>query len=508
MTDRDDNLKDTAWLLFSAIEGTISKTDFARLEKRLQEDPAARDEYFHLLKLTIALNDSGGILSLKNAADPSGSIDLTLWQALARQEDNAPGIPQARPAEQQTDTIVETGGITPPASPLKLYIFSAVALVAIAIIGLFMPSAQPVGVLTDMAEAQWSVNGIYPTVMTRLYPGKMELTGGFAQITLNNGTKVLLQAPAIFELRDSDDSLYLESGRLTASVPTQAIGFTIETPYARIIDHGTEFGVVVREGDSVGTHVFDGKVMVSSKDPSGEEMVSWLTRGQAIAVDEKGAVSEKFPTEAREFIREIKAVDNWKPYLNINLVANPGFEADAPGIYDKLQAEYSQQITDISISGWQDTGPATIYTYYSDPAESFPQPTRNKLPEDCGNNFFIGVETGQISQTINVSELGYAIDNLGVEFSFSAWLGGFMDHSDKLEIIARFRDKNNKELSSITLGPVTPQERDSQTGFVYKSRSGLIPAGADHIEIIISTQRQQGIADAYADNIELSLKVR
>ncbi len=508
MTDRDDNLKDTAWLLFSAIEGTISRADFTRLEKLLAESPAARDEYFHLLKLTIALNESGGILSLKNAGDPAGAFDLDFWQALAHQEDNAPGIPLEKPAEQQADTIVETGSITPPVSPLKLYIFSAVALVAIAIIGLFMPPTQPVGVLTDMADAQWSVNGIYPTVMTRLYPGKMELTGGFAQITLNNGTTVLLQAPAIFELRDSDRSLYLESGRLTASVPTQAIGFTVETPYARIIDHGTEFGVFVREGSSVGTHVFDGKVMVSSKDPSGEQMVSWLTRGQAIAVDEKGTVSEKFPTQAREFVREIKAVENWKQYLNINLVANPGFEADAPGIYDRLQSQYDQQITDISITGWQDTGPATIYTYYSDPAESFPQPSRNILPNDCGNNFFIGVETGRISQTINVSELGYAIDNLAVEFSFSGWLGGFMDHNDKLEIIASFRDKNNKELSSSTLGPITPQERKSQTGFVSQSRSGLVPAGTDHIEIIISTQRQQGIADAYADNIEFSLKVK
>lgn len=508
MTDREDNLKDTAWLLFSAIEGTISQDDFTRLEKLLEESSAARDEYFHLLKLTIALNESGGILSLKNAGDPAGAFDLNFWQALARQEDNAPGIPLVRPTEQQADTIVETGSITPPASPLKLYIFSAVALVAIAITGLFMPTAQPVGVLTDMAEAQWSVSGIYPTVMTRLYPGRMELTGGFAQITLNNGTSVLLQAPAIFELHDSDRSLYLESGRLTASVPTQAIGFTIETPYARIIDHGTEFGVVVREGNSVGTHVFDGKVMVSSKEPGGQQMVSWLTRGQAVAVDEKGTISEKFPTEAREFVREIKAVDNWKQYLNINLVANPGFEADAPGIYDPQQNQYDQQITDISISDWQDTSPATIYTYYSDPAESFPQPTRNKLPDNCGNNFFIGVETGQISQTINISELGYAIDNLGIEFSFSGWLGGFTDHSDKLEITASFKDKHNKELSSSTLEPVTPQERNSQTGFVYKSRSGLVPAGTDHIEIIISTQRQQGIADAYADNIELSLKAR
>ena len=498
MTDKNDTLLQVATLLFSSIDGTISKEEFNRFEALLQENCAARSDYFRLLELIVTLGDSDGLLGLNNTMGAS-ALDTSLWQALVRQENCSPSIT----IEKQPEPV----RITPPKSPLKLCLISAAAMVAIAIFGIFMPSAQPIGVLTRVSDVGWSVHGIYPTLMTELYAGQKTLTHGFAEITLNSGVVVIIQAPATFDL-GAGNQLYLDSGKVTASVPQQASGFTVLTPYARIVDFGTEFGVAVENGSSVGTHVFKGRVKVSSVTPGIQDNASWLTQGQAVSVDKKGTLSPVYPSQTRKFIQNIDSVENWRKLLNVNLVKNPGFEADTPGIYDPEQTDYTQKVTNLAISDWVDSGPATIYTYYSEPTEEFPLPGRNQLPDNCQRNFFIGVDNGTISQTIDVSQLGYAIDNLGVTFNLSGWLGGFADHADKIELVASFKNINKNEIDRYSLGTIDPQERNNLTGFVFRTTSGIVPVGTDHIEILIITQRLQGIADSYADNIEFSLKLQ
>jgi hypothetical protein len=53
----------------------------------------------------------------------------------------------------------------------------------------------------------------------------------------------------------------LHGGRLTAKVPSQAIGFVVDTPTAKLKDLGTEFGVNVRDGQT-DVQVFNGIVDV------------------------------------------------------------------------------------------------------------------------------------------------------------------------------------------------------------------------------------------------------
>jgi hypothetical protein len=50
----------------------------------------------------------------------------------------------------------------------------------------------------------------------------------------------------------------LQAGKLVASVPTKAIGFTVETPEAEFVDLGTEFGVKVDEHGTAEATVFRG----------------------------------------------------------------------------------------------------------------------------------------------------------------------------------------------------------------------------------------------------------
>lgn len=95
-----------------------------------------------------------------------------------------------------------------------------------------------------------------------LHAATYALDAGILQVIYDNGAKVLLQAPARFELV-SNQVLRLRSGRLTARVPEAAIGFTVETPTANVVDLGTEFGVTAGENASE-VHVFEGEVLVKT----------------------------------------------------------------------------------------------------------------------------------------------------------------------------------------------------------------------------------------------------
>src|SRR5205085_4671235 len=61
----------------------------------------------------------------------------------------------------------------------------------------------------------------------------------------------------------SAERLILTQGRMSANVPRQALGFTVETPSAKVVDLGTRFAVKVEADGTTEAHVFEGKIDVS-----------------------------------------------------------------------------------------------------------------------------------------------------------------------------------------------------------------------------------------------------
>ena len=94
-----------------------------------------------------------------------------------------------------------------------------------------------------------------------LRTGDYTLSAGLVSILYETGVKLLIEAPAKFQL-DSKQSVTLESGQVTANVPPEGIGFTIDTPSAEVIDYGTEFAVEVGQDGASEVHVFQGEVEV------------------------------------------------------------------------------------------------------------------------------------------------------------------------------------------------------------------------------------------------------
>lgn len=67
-----------------------------------------------------------------------------------------------------------------------------------------------------------------------------------------------VEAPTQFNVV-SGKRVVLHNGRLSASVPADGVGFTVDTPEAEVVDFGTEFSVDVASETSE-VHVFDGLV--------------------------------------------------------------------------------------------------------------------------------------------------------------------------------------------------------------------------------------------------------
>lgn len=129
--------------------------------------------------------------------------------------------------------------------------------------------------------------------------GRYRLAQGSARLRLDNGVDLLLTGPVDLELRSSDYGV-LHRGRLAARVPPQAIGFRVDAGNLRVVDLGTEFGLVMDNEQRPGVHVFEGKVEASVADG---RTTAWLelNGGQTARLDHRQAALEPMSFEPVSF---------------------------------------------------------------------------------------------------------------------------------------------------------------------------------------------------------------
>jgi ferric-dicitrate binding protein FerR (iron transport regulator) len=128
-------------------------------------------------------------------------------------------------------------------------------------------SSRGMALLTNSVNARWR-DGMVPTLGGELRAGVMDLHHGRAQIMMHSGAVVEMYAPCRFELTGENRGI-LHEGRLTAHVPERARGFTVEATSMRVVDLGTEFGMLVGAARPAQVHVFEGMVRVDLLDGSG-----------------------------------------------------------------------------------------------------------------------------------------------------------------------------------------------------------------------------------------------
>ncbi len=296
-------------LALRALEGVIGDDEFSELSEELSGNPESLESYFELMTACAALHRDPG----ETIADPDDFIlenPLTspFWHALAEQERTAPEtiIPKVE-LPRELVRVQKIVLLKRKVSKFQKFVLAASLAAVLTFVAYvqFVPVSRPaIGQLTDTYQARWSDTVDDVAAGEDLRPGYMELLSGFAHITLNSGARVIVKGPAQFEL-ESEGDLFLQAGKLSCVVPPQAIGFTVGTPSATVVDFGTEFGVVVQESGRTEAHVFKGQVELrTGPDSVVFEESRRLGTGQGSTVDEnENLLSRRFRARPEVFIR-------------------------------------------------------------------------------------------------------------------------------------------------------------------------------------------------------------
>jgi len=227
--------------------GVISAEQLQALEAALREDSDLRRDFIEYMNIDSALGDMAALSEDELAEFETAKLD------------NGTRATDASASE----AIAKTSDR--PKQTFRLVAFLG-ALAATLLIAAFMWFPRPgeneqasVATLVTGVDAVLLSNG-QPQKDTELLAGEYRLDRGLLQLQFGGGVMVYVEAPAHFDAV-SDKRLMLHSGRLSARVPPEGIGFTVETPEAEVVDFGTDFSVDV-EGGASEVHVFDGLVRV------------------------------------------------------------------------------------------------------------------------------------------------------------------------------------------------------------------------------------------------------
>lgn len=151
--------------------------------------------------------------------------------------------------------------------------------------------------------------------------GKYRLKHGITELTYHSGAKLTIEAPAFFSLVDRK-TVNLFEGKLSAHVPEDAIGFTVNTTRASVVDLGTDFGVDVVDQEAE-VHVFTGEVRVDLRSENGRNPRPLkLVTGQATRIDRLTGLPAGINLDRQRFLGGSQYDAN-RPYVQHVLKLQP-----------------------------------------------------------------------------------------------------------------------------------------------------------------------------------------
>ena len=235
--------QDARSLFASYAFGEIAAEQLQVLEGALREDSELRREFIEYLNVDSALSDLA-VLTPTELAE----IERDVTNNASRRK-VSPVAPTASPGWQFRSAMAAVA--------------VAATLLLIAIVCFNWsdsPAHEPIATLVTDVDALL-LRDRQPCSDSRLPTGEYQLQRGLLHLQFANNVMVYVEAPAHFDIVGAACVL-LHSGRLSANVPPEGVGFTVETPEAEVVDFGTEFSVDVAGGASE-VHVFDGLVRVN-----------------------------------------------------------------------------------------------------------------------------------------------------------------------------------------------------------------------------------------------------
>lgn len=217
--------------------------------------------------------------------------------------------------------------------------------------------SEAVATIRGTTDAQWSRA---PELSSRnqesgISPGEpLGITAGLVELQLTKGATLVIEGPADWKI-NGENSATLTRGKLVAKVPHQAIGFTLDTPQARIVDLGTEFGVAVDDEGAADVHVLRGRIDVQGNSRAGKTSNA-LQAGQSLQITSEGVVVPSSSPAIAEKFNRLAESGKKQPAESVanpttGLVAYYPFDGDTRDHAAEVAANSGKTADDLKLSG-------------------------------------------------------------------------------------------------------------------------------------------------------------
>ena len=303
-------------LISELMDGQLTTDQKVRLAEILRDCPEAQRYYQQLM-------GQHALLYFDAVPLPSGPVTSTRLDAAA-QRDNRDSVE----VKNETPHVppVETRGLGWGSG--TTWLLSAGGALIVALIGevlvLLLNSPRPanrdtstpvvaaagrtegqnddyVATLVVATQCRWESPGSLQEG-GRLLPGPFRLLAGTADIQFDSGPTLKLVGPAFMEIQ-SKASAKVFQGTVLLRNNLSGDQFTLRTPTSKLLDIGTEFGVVVdSKGEDV--HVFEGAVQHISDTPGKSDQIEQLQAGQARHYDKSTESGRSIPLDGMGFSRQ------------------------------------------------------------------------------------------------------------------------------------------------------------------------------------------------------------
>jgi len=155
--------------------------------------------------------------------------------------------------------------------------------------------------VVNASNVRWSDGAQAFSEWSLVNPGDvLRFESGLVNLFLANGAELLVEGPADLEFV-SLEKVVARQGKLAARVGPGAIGFSIETPHANVIDRGTSFGLTVNKDCRTAVVVYDGKVDLDVIGGANQPRRR-LETGEALSVDRQGRLTRITTVQSADFL--------------------------------------------------------------------------------------------------------------------------------------------------------------------------------------------------------------
>ncbi|MDF1737933.1 MAG: hypothetical protein P1U86_02145 [Verrucomicrobiales bacterium] len=260
-------------LLSQLIDDEINEDGMRELTGIVKEHPACSRE----LRNHLLMDDR--LACYENEFREAAHFSEKVEAALDAQSDE----------NQFVDKVIDIAGSGQSPVPGRApWLVAGLSLAASLILGLVILSGQrnsierkiePSLAIIETLVGEVTIDGIPRNEGDSLPRGILEVDG-YVALEFYKGARINVAGPARLELIDPQ-RVICQSGKIRATVPPLARGFTVATSESEIVDLGTEFAMNVGPGGLTEVHVFDGEVEAynAKRDP---ESMQRLTAGNAI----------------------------------------------------------------------------------------------------------------------------------------------------------------------------------------------------------------------------------